>query len=96
MLSLPYMKPLRLLVSALLLCFAACVAAAQEPAGGQENPRKVADAIIKEAGRHLGKPYVYGGNGPESFDCTGFTCFVFRKFGYNLSRTSSDQAHDGR
>lgn len=97
MLSLPYMKPLRLLVSALLLCFAACVAAAQESAaGGQENPRKVADAIIKEAGRHLGKPYVYGGNGPESFDCTGFTCYVYRKFGYNLSRTSTDQAHDGR
>lgn len=97
LLSLLHMKPFRLLVTALLLCFAAPFAVAQESAAsGQENPRKVADAIVKEAGRHLGKPYVYGGNGPESFDCTGFTCYVYRKFGYNLSRTSSDQAHDGR
>ena len=62
----------------------------------QKNPREVADAIIKEAGKHLGKPYLYGGNGPQSFDCTGFTCFVFNKFGYKLSRTSADQAKDGR
>ena len=62
----------------------------------QKNPREVADAIIKEAGKHLGKPDIYGGNGPQSFDCTGFTCFVFNKFGYKLSRTSADQAKDGR
>ena len=62
----------------------------------QKNPREVADAIIKEAGKHLGKPYLYGGNGPQSFDCTGVTCFVFNKFGYKLSRTSTDQAKDGR
>ena len=91
------MKPFRLLLAALLLCSAAFGSAAQESAPAkQEDPRKVADAIIKEAGRHLGKPYVYGGNGPQSFDCTGFTCFVFRKYGYELSRTSSDQARDGR
>ena len=82
-----------------LLCALLCAGiplAAQEPDSTQENPRKVADAIIKEAGRHLGKPYLYGGNGPQSFDCTGFTCYVFNKFGYKLSRTSADQAHDGR
>ena len=70
--------------------------AAQNDDAGKENPRKVADAIIKEAGKHLGKPYLYGGNGPQSFDCTGFTCFVFNKFGYKLSRSSADQAKDGR
>ena len=79
-----------------LLFLAAIPLAAQEPDSTQVNPRKVADAIIKEAGRHLGKPYLYGGNGPQSFDCTGFTCYVFNKFGYKLSRSSADQAHDGR
>ena len=79
-----------------LLFLAATPLAAQEPDSTQVNPRKVADAIIKEAGRHLGKPYLYGGNGPQSFDCTGFTCYVFNKFGYKLSRSSADQAHDGR
>ena len=97
LLSLLHMKPLRLLFVAFLFVSAAFGAAAQEPdAAKQEDPRKVADAIIKEAGKHLGKPYVYGANGPKSFDCTGFTCYVFRKFGYELSRTSADQAHDGR
>ncbi|MCR5351672.1 MAG: C40 family peptidase [Bacteroidales bacterium] len=90
------MKPIRLLITALLLYATAWGAAAQDAASSKEDPRKVADAIIKEAGRHLGKPYLYGGNGPKSFDCTGFTCYVFDKFGYKLSRTSSDQAHDGR
>ena len=87
----------RLLTLLALLCAAAFGAAAQEhPEAARENPRKVADALIKEAGRHLGKPYLYGGNGPESFDCTGFTCYVYKKFGYTLSRSSADQAHDGR
>ena len=88
-----------LLAAALLLCSGPLMTAqtpdsAQDSA--QENPRKVADAIIKEAGQHLGKPYKYAGNGPESFDCTGFTCYVFNKSGYKLSRTSSDQAKNGR
>ncbi len=78
----------------LLLCSGPLTA--QTPDSAQENPRQVADAIIKEAGQHLGKPYKYGGNGPESFDCTGFTCYVFKQFGYKLSRTSSDQAKNGR
>ena len=78
----------------LLLCSGPLTA--QTPDSAQENPRQVADAIIKEAGQHLGKPYKYGGNGPESFDCTGFTCYVFKQFGYKLSRTSSEQAKNGR
>ena len=91
------MKLIRLVLAACLLgAVAPGVAAQEHPEEAKENPRKVADAIIKEAGRHLGKPYVYGGNGPQSFDCTGFTCYVFKKFGYTLSRTSADQAHDGR
>lgn len=84
-----------LLLSALLLLCSSPLTA-QTPAAAQENPRQVADDIIKEAGQHLGKPYKYGGNGPESFDCTGFTCYVFGKSGYKLSRTSSDQAKNGR
>ncbi len=91
------MRLIRTIAFAFCLWGAALAAAAQEhPDAAKENPRKVADAIIKEAGRHLGKPYLYGGNGPQSFDCTGFTCYVYNKFGYKLSRSSADQAHDGR
>ena len=91
------LKHLRLLLASVLCLTAAFGAVAQEhPDAANANPRQVADDIIKEAGQHLGKPYKYGGNGPESFDCTGFTCYVFNKSGYKLSRTSSDQARDGR
>jgi LysM repeat protein len=39
----------------------------------------------------LGKPYRPAGKGPNAFDCSGFTSFVFRKFGYKLSASSEDQ-----
>jgi len=90
------MRHFRCLLTLLLLCGTLCGAAAQDDGDAREDPRQVADAIIKEAGRHLGKPYAYGGNGPKSFDCTGFTCYVFEKSGYVLPRTSSEQALAGR
>ena len=88
------LRKLLLAATAFLLC--APLLPAQHSQEALENPRKVADEIIKEAGRHLGKPYSYGANGPQSFDCTGFTCYVYNKVGYKLSRSSADQAHDGR
>lgn len=84
------------MAAVLLLWSGPLMLTAQTQDSAQENPRKVADAIVKEAGKHLGKPYKYGGNGPDSFDCTGFTCYVFKQSGYKLSRTSSEQAKDGR
>lgn len=56
----------------------------------------LADAIVEEAKRYLGRPYLWGGNGPERFDCTGFTKYVFAKFGYRLGRTVPSQAREGR
>ncbi len=78
------------------LLFGASATLAAQTADGDADPRKTADAIIKEAGRHLGKPYAYGANGPQSFDCSGFTCYVFKKSGYTLPRSSADQSLAGR
>ncbi|HVE64581.1 MAG TPA: NlpC/P60 family protein [Mycobacteriales bacterium] len=51
-----------------------------------------ADRLIAEAARHKGKPYRYGASGPNSFDCSGFTSYVFRQaLGKVLPRTSRDQ-----
>jgi len=55
-----------------------------------------ADQIITEARKYLGAPYRYGATGPSSFDCSGFTGFIFKKFGYTLGRSSRDQALDGK
>lgn len=57
---------------------------------------ELAEKIIEEAYRHLGVRYKYGATGPNRFDCTGFTGYVYAKFGYRLSRSSKDQANDGR
>ena len=57
---------------------------------------ELADCIVAEARQHLGKPYRTGGNGPKVFDCTGFTKYVFDKYGYKLGRTVPAQARDGR
>lgn len=57
---------------------------------------QVADLLIEEAYKHIGTPYRYGARGPKAFDCSGFTSYVYRQFGIDLSRSSKDQARDGR
>lgn len=54
------------------------------------------DMIVAEAKKHLGKPYVKGGNGPNSFDCSGFTKYVYGLYGYTLGRTVEAQASNGK
>ena len=51
--------------------------------------------VVDYAKQFLGVPYVYGGNGPNSFDCSGFTTYVFRHFGYTLNRTATGQLSNG-
>lgn len=51
--------------------------------------------IVAYAKQYLGYKYVYGGTTPAGFDCSGFTQYVYKKFGYSLSRTASSQASNG-
>lgn len=48
-------------------------------------------ALITEAEKYLGYPYVWGGSNPStSFDCSGFVCWVFTNSGvHNLPRTTA-------
>jgi len=50
------------------------------------------DSVINYGKLFLKTPYRYGSKGTNSFDCSGFTSYVYRNFGYNLERTSSDQS----
>ena len=52
--------------------------------------------IVAYAKKFLGCRYVYGTAGPKTFDCSGFTSYVYKHFGISLSRTSGAQASNGR
>lgn len=57
---------------------------------------RIADEIIEEANRYLGTPYRYAASGPNAFDCSGFTSYIFKKFGYTLPHSSSEQGKMGQ
>lgn len=47
-------------------------------------------AIMAEAQKHLGKPYVFGASGPNSFDCSGFVSYVLSNSVYpGFGRTTA-------
>ncbi len=53
--------------------------------------------IVKIAKKLLGSKYRYGGNTPrKGFDCSGFTSYVYGKYGYYLPRTSKSQSKIGK
>ena len=53
-------------------------------------------AVVDEARKYLGIPYVWGGTNPRTgLDCSGLTQLVFKKFGVELPRVSYQQANAG-
>ena len=59
-----------------------------------ESQQLIAD-LLTEANRHIGKPYRHGMKGPNAFDCSGFTSYVYKQFGYTISPASRVQYTDG-
>lgn len=58
------------------------------PAPAQETKVQM---IISEAKKLIGTPYLWAGNTPAGFDCSGFSKYVFEKVGISLSRTAAAQ-----
>lgn len=53
------------------------------------------EEIVAYAKQYLGCPYVYGASGSSSFDCSGFTMYVYKHFGYSLSHSATAQSRVG-
>lgn len=51
----------------------------------------VRDKIVEYAKKQVGTPYVWAGNSPNGFDCSGFTGYVMKEFGKELPRRAMDQ-----
>ncbi|WP_172983649.1 C40 family peptidase, partial [Lactobacillus helveticus] len=56
-----------------------------------------AGAIVALAKQQVGKPYAWGANGPDSFDCSSLVQYIFKNAaGMNLPRTTYDQVKIGQ
>ena len=70
------------------------------PSGKAAAPRPAAEGFgeraVALARQQLGKMYKWGAEGPDRFDCSGLTYFVYGKLGIQMPRVSTKQARVGR
>lgn len=71
------------------------VASDVAPAAVEAAAPSAGENIVAIAKKYLGRPYVYGANGPNSFDCSGYTKYVFNEAGYSINRTAASQLQNG-
>jgi cell wall-associated NlpC family hydrolase len=82
----------RLLI--VLFALALTLPAPAAAAGREETELGV--RIARYAKKFVGVPYVYGGMSPRGFDCSGFTAYVYRRFGIKLPHYTVTQFRRGR
>jgi peptidoglycan DL-endopeptidase CwlO len=54
-------------------------------------PNAIVSQAVNYAQAQLGKPYLWGGTGPDAFDCSGLLLMAYRSAGVNIPRTSQQQ-----
>lgn len=84
-------------IAVFLRCYKYTISWKEAHPDGEEIDEKaeLRDDICAFARSFEGYPYVYGGNGPNYFDCSGFVLYVYKHFGYSFSRGAQEQYMDG-
>lgn len=84
--------PVRLLASlGLALAVTAGLAVSPSAPSAQAITASEGRQAINVVASRAGMPYVYGAEGPRSFDCSGLTQWTFRQIGESLPRTAAQQ-----
>jgi cell wall-associated NlpC family hydrolase len=71
---------------------------AKKPASeaAQKQAETLGDQVVAYARTFLGTPYKLGASGPKLFDCSGFTRYVYKHFGYEMTQYTGAQFKEGR
>jgi len=80
----------RLMILLWLSAIAAYMSAPASRANG-EAPAHIRNELIHYARSALGTPYVWGGTGPDGFDCSGLVQYSYGRIGVDLPRTAVQQ-----
>lgn len=72
-----------------------CADYVKKSTDGVKGESAVASQIAMNAHNYIGCRYSYGSSGPNAFDCSGFTSYLYRQYGYSLPRTSASQGSYG-
>lgn len=59
-------------------------------------PKFSLSKVVSVATKYLGVPYVFGGESPAGFDCSGFTAYVYAQFGVALPHSAAAQGRLGK
>ena len=62
----------------------------------QQDSGSLGARAVALARRELGVPYVWGGESPAGFDCSGLVAYVYGRLGVSLPRVAADQYRAGR
>lgn len=68
---------------------------APSPAPANDSGGSRGAIAVRSAYEQLGKPYVWAADGPDTFDCSGLTMFVWAKAGVSLPHSSRAQFNEG-
>ena len=58
-------------------------------------PSAIGGTVVETAMNYIGSSYKYGASGPNSFDCSGFTSYIYGQHGVSLNRTAAGQYSNG-